>query len=200
MNKHSDDAGDKEKQREKIIGLGELSIRKSYYPEFRQREAALRQSEARLQSILNASPVMQFVIDHDHHVISWNRAIESYSGIPAGVMLGTDGQWRAFYEEKRPVLADIILDQSLDLLPGLYPNNFSRSRFVEDGFEIVRFFPRMGEDGKWLHATAVPIRDAKGAISGAIERPNHFRQSHVARINSVGSCGIHAHRNHTPRD
>jgi PAS domain S-box-containing protein len=169
MSRHSDEEPDPESQREKIIGLGELSIRKSYYPELQQQQEALRQSEARLRSILHASPVMQFVIDHNHQVISWNRAIETYSGIRAEDIVGTDGQWRAFYPEKRPVLADIVLDQSLHLLPELYPDNFSRSRFVENGYEVIRFFPKMGQSGKWLHATAVPIRDTKGAITGAIE-------------------------------
>lgn len=169
MNTHSEEEPDAERQREKIIGLGELSIRKSYYPELLQQQEALKQSEARLRSILQASPVMQFVIDRDHTVISWNRAIEEYSGIRADEILGTDGQWRAFYPEKRPVLADIILDQTFDLLPLWYSNIFSRSRFVEDGYELTSFFPGMGTGGKWLHGTAVPMRDATGNIIGAIE-------------------------------
>ncbi|MDD1719214.1 MAG: PAS domain S-box protein [Methanoregulaceae archaeon] len=169
MKKHSDDEPDLESQRARIIGLGELSIRKSYYPELQQQQEALRESEARLRSILHASPVMQFVIDSSHHVISWNRAIETYSGIPADDIIGTDGQWRPFYPEKRPVLADIILDGTSDLLPVWYPDKFSRSRLVENGYEITDFFPDMGVSGKWLHATAIPILDAKGGVSGAIE-------------------------------
>jgi PAS domain S-box-containing protein len=169
MNRHSEEEPDLEDQREKIIGLGELSIRKSYYPELQQRQEALMESEARLRSILHALPVMQFVIDNNHHVISWNRVMETYSGLRAEDILGTDGQWRAFYPEKRPVLADILLDQAFQLLPELYPENFSRSRLVEDGYEVIRFFPQMGEKGKWLHATAVPIRNAKGGVTGAIE-------------------------------
>ncbi len=169
MKPHSEEERDLLDQREKIIGLGVLSIRKSYYPELQQQQEALQQSEARLRSILQASPVMQFVIDGNHHVISWNRAIETYSGIRAEEILGTDGQWRAFYPEKRPVLADLILDQSFDQQSVWYPEMFSKSRFVEDGYEITRFFPKMGENGKWLHATAVPIRDVKGTITGAIE-------------------------------
>ena len=169
MNRHSEGEPDPEGQREKIIGLGELSIRKSYYPELQQQQRALQESEARLWSILHASPVMQFVIDHDHRVISWNKAIETYSGIRAEDIIGTDGQWRAFYPEKRPVLADIILDQTLHLLPVWYQEKFSKSRFVMDGYELTDFFPEMGVSGKWLHGTAVPIRDAKGVIIGAIE-------------------------------
>ncbi|OPX66854.1 MAG: aerobic respiration control sensor protein ArcB [Methanoregulaceae archaeon PtaB.Bin056] len=168
MNLHSEEEADPESQREKIIGLGELSIRKSYYPELQQQQEALKQSEARLRSILQASPVMQFVIDQEHRVISWNRAIETYSGIRADDILGTDGQWKAFYSEKRPVLADIVLDQAFHRLPALY-RKFSKSRFVKEGYEATDYFPHMGDTGKWLHATAVPMRDANGVVIGAIE-------------------------------
>jgi len=182
MNRHSEEEPDLASQREKIIGLGELSIRKSYYPELQQQQEALKESEARLRSILHALPVMQFVIDNNHSVISWNRAMENSSGIRAEDILGTDGQWQAFYPEKRPVLADILLDQALHLLPELYPENFRRSRLVEDGYEVIRFFPNMGENGKWLHATVVPLRDAKGAITGAIETLEDITEQKNAEI------------------
>ena len=169
MNTPSDEDPDLESQRNKIIGLGELSIRKSYYPELQQQQVALKESEARLRSILHASPVMQFVIDNNHRVISWNKAIETYSGIKADDMTGTDGQWRAFYPQKRPVLADLLVDESLHLPTSVYREKFSKSRLVEDGYEVIDFFPNMGESGKWLYATAVPIRDAWGTIIGAVE-------------------------------
>ena len=182
MNTHSEEEPDLASQRDKIIGLGELSIRKSYYPAFQQQQEALKESEARLRSILHGLPVMQFVIDNNHHVISWNRAMETTSGIRAEDIIGPDGQWQAFYPEKRQVLADILLDQSFHLLPALYPENFGRSRLVEDGYEVIRFFPEMGENGKWLHATAVPIRDAKGDITGAIETLEDITEQKNAEI------------------
>jgi PAS domain-containing protein len=46
MKKHSEDNPDWNSQRMKIIGLGESSIRKSYYPELQQRlEELLRKNE-----------------------------------------------------------------------------------------------------------------------------------------------------------
>jgi len=165
----SDEGSNIESQREKIIGLGKLSIRKSYYPQLQQQQEALKQSEAQLRSILHAAPMMQFVIDHNHRVISWNKAMETYSGISADEILGTDEQWRAFYREKRPVLADILFDQTFHLLTVWYREKFSRSRFVADGYEVTEFFPNFGNLGKWLHATAVPIKDAQGTVIGVIE-------------------------------
>ncbi len=54
MNTHSEEEPDLASQRDKIIGLGELSIRKSYYPALQQQQEALKESEARLRSILHA--------------------------------------------------------------------------------------------------------------------------------------------------
>ena len=132
-------------------------------------QEALRESEARLSSILHGSPTLQFVIDKDHKVISWNRAIEDYSGIKAEDIVGTDQQWRAFYPEKRPVLADLLVDEKTDDIPKLYGSKFSVSRLVESAYEATDFFPAMGTSGKWLNFTAAPIRDAQGTIIGAVE-------------------------------
>jgi PAS domain S-box-containing protein len=50
MNGHSDGSPDWERQREKIIGLGELSIRKNYYPELQERIAELAHKNALLKT------------------------------------------------------------------------------------------------------------------------------------------------------
>jgi PAS domain S-box-containing protein len=135
----------------------------------KQDEEALRESEAQLSSILHGSPVLQFVIDRNHRVISWNKALEEYSGIRAEDMIGTDQQWRAFYPEKRPVLADLLIDKDMDTISRLYSGKFKKSRYFEGAFEATDFFPHMGSSGIWLSFTAAPIRDEQGAIIGAVE-------------------------------
>jgi PAS domain S-box-containing protein len=49
MKKHSENPPDWEAQRNKIIGLGETSIRKSYYPELQQRIQELEKKNRELQ-------------------------------------------------------------------------------------------------------------------------------------------------------
>jgi PAS domain S-box-containing protein len=49
MKKHSDETPDWEAQRNRIIGLGETSIRKSYYPELQQRIQELEKKNRELQ-------------------------------------------------------------------------------------------------------------------------------------------------------
>ncbi|PKL65409.1 MAG: hypothetical protein CVV32_02790 [Methanomicrobiales archaeon HGW-Methanomicrobiales-3] len=50
MNEHSDDTPDWESQRNRIIGLGETSIRKSYYPELQQRIHELEKKNQELRA------------------------------------------------------------------------------------------------------------------------------------------------------
>ncbi|MFA4850820.1 MAG: PAS domain S-box protein, partial [Methanoregula sp.] len=132
-------------------------------------EEALRESEARLTSILHGSPLLQFVIDHDHRILSWNKALEEYSGIPAGDVIGTDQQWRAFYKDKRPVLADLLVDNNTDGLFKWYGGKLNPSRYIDGAYEATDFFPDMGTSGTWLSFTAAPIRNANGEIIGAVE-------------------------------
>ncbi|MCX6088813.1 MAG: PAS domain S-box protein, partial [Candidatus Atribacteria bacterium] len=137
--------------------------------ERKRAEEALRENESYLKSILHSSPVLQFVLDKNHRVVSWNRAIEKYSGIKEAEVLGTRDQWKAFYDAERPVLADLIVDEAVEKLPELYPGKFNKSPFVEGAYEVTDFFPKMGTRGVWLHFTTAPIRDVKGAIIGAVE-------------------------------
>lgn len=132
-------------------------------------EQALRESEARLSSILHGSPVLQFVIDRNHRVISWNRALEEYSGIRAEEIIGTDRQWEAFYPEKRPVLADLLVDADPAAISRYYAGKYRESRYVDGAYEGTDFFPSMGRSGVWLSFTAAPIRDVQGSIIGAVE-------------------------------
>jgi PAS domain S-box-containing protein len=111
----------------------------------------------------------QFVIDKDHRVISWNKAIEEYSGVNEAEVLGTRDQWKAFYETERPVLADLLVDEKVEQLPEWYQGIVTHSRLVEGAYETTGFFPKIGVSGKWLYFTAAPIRNADGAIIGAVE-------------------------------
>ena len=137
--------------------------------ERKRAEEALKESEARLSSILHGSPVLQFVIDRNHRVISWNNALEEYSGINAEDMIGTDQQWRAFYANQRPVLADLLIEGNTDAITRLYAEKLKKPRYVEGAYEATDFFPQMGSSGIWLSFTAAPLRDAQGTIIGAVE-------------------------------
>jgi len=139
-------------------------------PVNRQTESALRESEKRLTQIVQGLSIAAFVIDQHHVITHCNRALETLTGISADVLVGTTDQWKTFYSQKRPTLADLIVDQvSEDVIAGYYPGKYRRSALIEDAYEVENFFPRVGGDGKWLFFTAAPLLDDTGGITGAIE-------------------------------
>jgi len=137
--------------------------------ERKKAEDALRESEARMNSIFHGSPLLQFVIDRNHRVVLWNRAMAEYSGITAESVMGTGTHWKAFYPEPRPCLADLLVDEAVEQLPEWYERKIGKSRVIEGAYEAIDFFPDMGDNGRWLYFTAAPFRDASGTIIGAFE-------------------------------
>jgi signal transduction histidine kinase len=164
--KHKD-KDEKEQLRNELAGL---RLRFAELEEERGRaEHTWRESEEKLKNILHGSPIPTFVIDNNHRVTYWNRALEVYSGIKAEHIVGTDQQWEAFYDEKRPCMADLLVDGKVDQIPQWYPGKYKASDLLEDAHEGIDYFPRLGKDGKWLYFTAAPLRDSSGRLIGAVE-------------------------------
>jgi PAS domain S-box-containing protein len=132
-------------------------------------KAEHREREILLNAIVQGSPIPQFMIDKNHTVVFWNRALEHHSGIRAADVIGTDLHWKAFYNEKRPCLADLLIDNAPDEIHRWYGKKSSKSKLVEDAFEATDFFPKMGNEGKWLYFTAALIRDSDGNVIGVLE-------------------------------
>lgn len=72
------------------------------------------------EHLLQHMPVSAFVLNAHHQVLIWNKACAHLTGIKAEDMLGTDQHWRGFYTEKRPCLADLLLDSTLGNVGDLY--------------------------------------------------------------------------------
>ncbi|MBA7641930.1 hypothetical protein ES703_49616 [subsurface metagenome] len=123
-----------------------------------------------LSKIIDGSPIPSFVINKEHKVTHWNTAIKPLSGISGQEIVGTDEQWRAFYAEKRPTMADLIVDgASADEIEAYYLGKYKKSQLIEGACEAEDFLPTLGEEGKWLHFTASPIKSESGEIIAAIE-------------------------------
>jgi PAS domain-containing protein len=138
-------------------------------------EMSRRESEQRLFSVIEGSPIATFVIGLDHKVIYWNRALEQLSRIPSKEVIGTNQHWRAFYGKERPCMADLLVDQSLETIPEWY-RGVSKSKLLDETFEAEGFFPDLGENGRWLRFTAATIRSARGVLVGAIETLEDFTE------------------------
>ena len=133
-------------------------------------EADHLQARQLLAQIIESGPVPTIVIDACHRVTHWNRACEQVVGIGAASMVDTRGQWRAFYESERPILADLIVSGTIDEMIELYgAQNLRRSTVIDGAYEAESHFPHLGTHGRWLYATAAPLRNDAGEVIGAIE-------------------------------
>jgi len=143
-------------------------------------EAALQESEKRLFSIIDSSPIPAFVIGKDHRVLYWNRALENLSNIPAKEIIGTSDHWRAFYIDRRPCLADLLVDGDFKNIPRFYARKYERSNLRKGAYEATDFFPDLGSSGRWLHFTAAVILDSRQQPAGAVETLEDITEQKLA--------------------
>ncbi len=91
----------------------------------KQSEAAVRDSQRRLEDIIEFLPDATMVIDREGRVIAWNRAIETLTGVRKEDIIGKGNYEYAlpFYGERRPVLIDLALHPRPEMEPaylGIY--------------------------------------------------------------------------------
>lgn len=130
-------------------------------------EQELRNKMDFAENLILNSTTPTFVINFDHQVLIWNRAMEELTGIKSEEMVGTDEQWRAFYPSARPCLADIVLNGRVKEAENLY-SHISTSRLIPDGLHSEGDY---SFDNRCSHLvfSAAPIRDRDGRIIAAIE-------------------------------
>lgn len=135
-------------------------------------EEALKGSEERLRAILQGSPTPTFVIDRGHRVIGWNRALEVLTGVRSGEVVDTENHSVALYGEKRPTVADLLVDGAVDLTAEIrkwYGTRYRRSELLDEAFEATGPFTFPGREPRWLHFTSAAVRDGRGTLVGAVE-------------------------------
>jgi signal transduction histidine kinase/DNA-binding response OmpR family regulator len=120
------------------------------------------------ENLLQNSAVPTFVLDSLHRVIIWNKACEELTGVKAADIVGTDEQWKPFYGNKRPVLADIVLDSAIDAMPVNY-SVYSKSSLIPEGLQAEGWYPKLNRKDVYIYFDAAPIRNHDGKIVAAIE-------------------------------
>jgi PAS domain S-box-containing protein len=128
---------------------------------------ALADSERRLADIIDFLPDPTWVIDLNHRVLAWNKAIERMTNIMKDEIIGKADYAYAvpFYGKPRPVLIDLILrrDEELEKEYLIFKEKES---FL---FESLSLHPSTGNDERYFSETAAMLFNAKGDIVGAIE-------------------------------
>jgi PAS domain S-box-containing protein len=150
-----------------IETLWDTTADKNAQEERERHHRELAASERVLAEIVQGSTIPTFVIDENHVITHWNKAIEMLSGVPAEGMVGTSNQSIPFWGKMRPSMADVILDQTnAEDIHKLYAGKGRKSALIEGAYEAEAFLPKAG---KWCWFTAAPIKSPDGRIIGAIE-------------------------------
>ncbi|MEN6397229.1 MAG: PAS domain S-box protein [Methanoregula sp.] len=127
----------------------------------------LRESRQLMANLIDFLPDATFAINRENTVISWNRMMETMTGIPSHAILGTKNyaQALAHFNEERVPLVDKIL----------FPDNGSAMTdptLIRKGSSLIsEFYSPTLNEGKGAHLwlIASPLCDTGGNAIGAIE-------------------------------
>ena len=146
--------------------LGSRRHNKAQHPLYPLQEKSFEE----IAQAIDAMPTPAFMIDRNHTVTHWNPAMTELCGVPAKERIGTRDQWKPFYSEQRPALADLIIDSVPDVLVGtFYKGKYQTNDKIGSAYDISDFFPEIGDEGSWLTCSAMPVTDENGNVVGAIE-------------------------------
>jgi PAS domain S-box-containing protein len=136
----------------------------------REYAETIQREKKTIEGITEGSPIPTFVLDREHKIILWNRACAELTGYGAEEMIGTDRHYHPFYNQKRPVIADFIIDQDIEGLENYYgKKEVRKSERVKGAYEATDFFKNLGGKDRHLFFLAAPIYDEKGKITAVIE-------------------------------
>jgi diguanylate cyclase (GGDEF)-like protein len=135
--------------------------------------------------------VPAFVLDSQAHVLIWNRACERLTGVPASEIVGTDNHWRSFYDEPRPTLADLVIQNRLDEVRHIYPRHGKLQAGAQPGPQLnpsaplsVETWCDMPRAGKrrFLAVDASPIFDDDGRLKAVVETLRDLTDDKMTRL------------------
>jgi PAS domain S-box-containing protein len=131
MKKHSDTKKKKNKNslREKIIGLGERSIKKSYYPQLQEQLEKLKESEKRFRELAELLPQVVFEIDEKGNLLFVNRyAYDAFGYTQDEFDKGLNAFQMFIQEDRERVVKDIQR-----ILNGEYISGIEYNAIRKDG-------------------------------------------------------------------
>ncbi len=131
----------------------------------RNAERALRESRQLLSDILEFLPYATLVVDGEGRVMTWNKAMEDLTGIPAARMLGKGDYAYAvpFYGDARPIMVNLALEPD----PGREGQYTGLTRHG-DILSGEAYVPNL-RGGRYLFVNASLLRNSDGRTVAAIE-------------------------------
>jgi diguanylate cyclase (GGDEF)-like protein/PAS domain S-box-containing protein len=131
-----------------------------------QQNTLLESHEFTLSDFIDYLPDAAFMIDRSGNVVFWNHAMELMTGVSAADMIGKGNYEYAlpFYEERRPILIDIVINPD-QYIPDKY-YLFKKNEDMVSGETIV---PGLRGKRRYLWGNAMAVRNVSGEIIGGIE-------------------------------
>ncbi len=119
--------------------------------------------------LLEHLAVPTFVLDAQGCVLIWNKACERLTGVNAAQVLGTCKHWQAFYDNDRPCVADLVLQQRLNEIEVFYPEGEEIKR-TEHGAHLESWcvMPQLRRR-LYLAVDAVWVYDEQGTMIAVVE-------------------------------
>ncbi len=120
-------------------------------------------------SLMEHLVVPTFVIGANSRVLIWNKACERLTGVRAADVIGTAEHWRGFYAERRPCLADLVLERRFTEISALYASGGSYG-LTDFGVSAENWcvMPKVGHR-LYLAIDAGPIYDESGDLIAVVE-------------------------------
>jgi PAS domain S-box-containing protein len=133
-----------------------------------------------LTSIIDFLPDATFVINNEKKVIAWNKAMEEMTRVKREDILGKGDYVYAipFYSEKRPILIDLVMNESRDMEVCYdYVKKQGNTLYAET------YVPSLNDgDGAYLWGTAAPLLDDNGNSQGAIESIRDITERKIVEV------------------
>ncbi len=155
--------------------IHDITTRENYLKQIREREEYLRM-------VLDGLPFATIVIGPDHNVLSVSQALAMLFEREVNDLIGTSEHGHLLYPAgERPMLCDLMVGDEVDvLLDEWYSDLYSPSPTVPGAYEVIDFFPHIGDAGKWIMSTSARLVDEKGVTIGAIETFEDFSTQKAA--------------------
>jgi len=136
-------------------------------------ENELKASKKLFDDLVQGSPIAIYVVNTDHKVIYWNKAMEEMTGFKANQIIGTSNHWKPFYKEPTQQIEDMIIDgmkwndiAKLDR----YKKMEIKETNVKTGIVCSKFYQHFcGGKKKWLRFRIKPLHDFENKLVGVIE-------------------------------
>jgi PAS domain S-box-containing protein len=155
--------------------IHDITARENYLQQIREREEYLRM-------VLGGLPLATIVVDPALHVLSVNQALAMLFEQEVEDLIGTQSHGNLLYPAgERRMLCDLMVGEDVDvLLENSFEGLYSPSPTVPGAYEVIDFYPHIGEGGKWIRSTAARLVNEQGETIGAIETFEDFSTQKAA--------------------